>query len=86
MRVRNAIDLLGYTPHVAARNLAVRSTTTIGLLLPELSSSFFTPLLRGIEAAVRQTDYDLLIYANPRPQRATTCIAASLSATTMRTA
>jgi DNA-binding LacI/PurR family transcriptional regulator len=31
-----------------------------------LSSSFFTPLLRGIEAAVRQTDYDLLIYANPR--------------------
>jgi LacI family transcriptional regulator len=66
VRVRNAIELLGYTPHVAARNLAVRRTTTIGLLLPELSSSFFTPLLRGIEAAVRQTDYDLLIYANPR--------------------
>jgi DNA-binding LacI/PurR family transcriptional regulator len=66
VRVRNAIDLLGYTPHVAARNLAVRRTNTIGLLLPELSSSFFTPLLRGIEAAVRQTDYDLLIYANPR--------------------
>jgi DNA-binding LacI/PurR family transcriptional regulator len=66
VRVRNAIELLGYTPHAAARNLAVRRTNTIGLLLPELSSSFFTPLLRGIEAAVRQTDYDLLIYANPR--------------------
>ena len=66
VRVRSAIELLGYTPHVAARNLAVRRTTTVGLLLPELSSSFFTPLLRGIEAAVRQTDYDLLIYANPR--------------------
>jgi DNA-binding LacI/PurR family transcriptional regulator len=66
VRVRSAIDLLGYTPHVAARNLAVRRTNTVGLLLPELSSSFFTPLLRGIEAAVRQTDYDLLIYANPR--------------------
>lgn len=65
-RVRSAIEELSYTPHVAARNLAVRRTTTIGLLLPELSSSFFTPLLRGIEAAVRQTDYDLLIYANPR--------------------
>ena len=65
VRVRNAIELLGYTPHVAARNLAVRHTTTIGLLLPELSSSFFTPLLRGIEAAVRQTDYDLLIYREP---------------------
>lgn len=65
-RVRSAIEKLSYTPHVAARNLAVRRTNTIGLLLPELSSSFFTPLLRGIEAAVRQTEYDLLIYANPR--------------------
>jgi DNA-binding LacI/PurR family transcriptional regulator len=65
-RVRSAIDMLSYTPHLAARNLAVRHTNTIGLLLPELSSSFFTPLLRGIEAAVRQTDYELLIYANPR--------------------
>ncbi len=65
-RVRSAIELLGYTPHVAARNLAGGRTATIGLLLPELSSSFFTPLLRGVEAAVRQTDYDLLIYANPR--------------------
>lgn len=65
-RVRSAIEKLSYTPHAAARNLAVRRTTTIGLLLPELSSSFFTPLLRGIEAAVRQTDYDLLIFANPR--------------------
>lgn len=65
-RVRQAIETLSYTPHMAARNLAVKRTNTIGLLLPELSSSFFTPLLRGIEAAVRQTDYDLLIYANPR--------------------
>jgi DNA-binding LacI/PurR family transcriptional regulator len=65
-RVRSAIEKLSYTPHMAARNLAVRRTNTIGLLLPELSSSFFAPLLRGIEAAVRQTDYDLLIYANPR--------------------
>lgn len=65
-RVRTAIETLSYTPHAAARNLAVRHTNTIGLLLPELSSSFFAPLLRGIEAAVRQTNYDLLIYANPR--------------------
>jgi LacI family transcriptional regulator len=57
---------LGYSPHVAARNLAVKRTNTIGLLLPELSSSFFTPMLRGIEAAVRKTDYDLLVYVNPR--------------------
>ena len=66
-RVRNAISMLGYTPHAAARNLAVRKTNTIGLLLPELSSSFFAPLLRGIEGVVRQTEYDLLVYASVRP-------------------
>jgi DNA-binding LacI/PurR family transcriptional regulator len=65
-RVRSAIEMLSFTPHVSARNLAVKRTNTVGLILPQLSSSFFTPLLRGIEAAVRKTDYDLLIYANPR--------------------
>ncbi len=63
-RVRNAIQLLGYTPHVGARNLASQHTNTIGLMLPELSSNFFPPLLRGIEAVVRRAEYDLLIYAH----------------------
>lgn len=63
-RVRSAIAMLGYTPHAAARNLAVRKTNTIGLLLPEMSSSFYTPLLRGIEVVVRRTNYDLLVYAS----------------------
>lgn len=68
VRVRNAISMLDYTPHAAARNLAVRKTDTIGLLLPEMSSAFFPPLLRGIEAVVRRTEYDLLVYASARPQ------------------
>jgi LacI family transcriptional regulator len=69
-RVRGAIEMLNYVPHLAARNLAARKTNTIGLLLPALSSSFFAPMLRGIEAAMDQTDYDLLVYASPqRPYR-----------------
>lgn len=67
-RVRSAIVMLGYTPHAAARNLAVRRTNTIGLVLPELSSSFFAPLLRGIEAVVRRTEYDMLVYASAHPE------------------
>jgi LacI family transcriptional regulator len=63
-RVRSAIDMLDYTPHAAARSLAVKKTNTIGLLLPELSSSFFPPMLRGIETAIRRTNYDLLVYAS----------------------
>ena len=65
-RVRSAVQLLSYTPHQAARSLAVRRTDTIGLLLPELSSNFFAPMLRGVEAAIRKTDYHLLVYAGLR--------------------
>ncbi len=61
-RVRNAVRLLDFTPQAAARTLAGRKTNTIGLLLPELGSSFFVPTLRGIEAAVREAGMDLLIF------------------------
>lgn len=65
-RVRHAVEMLSYTPHTAARNLAVRKTYTIGLLLPELSNNFFAHMLRGVENAIRPTEYQLLIHASLR--------------------
>jgi len=62
-RVRDAVQKLSFTPHAAARTLAVRKTDAIGLLLPEIGSSFFVPTLRGIESAVREAGFDLIIFA-----------------------
>ena len=56
-RVQKAIDELGFVPQAAARHLASRKTSTLGLLLPEVSSEFFFPILRGIEAATRQAGF-----------------------------
>jgi DNA-binding LacI/PurR family transcriptional regulator len=67
-RVLKAIDELGFVPQAAARHLASRKTNTIGLLLPEVSSEFFFPILRGIEAATRQAGFDLLIAIQPEDQ------------------
>jgi DNA-binding LacI/PurR family transcriptional regulator len=67
-RVQKAIDELGFVPQAAARHLASRKTSTIGLLLPEVSSEFFFPILRGIEAATRQAGFDLLIAIQPEDQ------------------
>lgn len=61
-RVRAAIEELHYVPRAAARVLARRRTDTIGLLLPEISGAFFSPMLRGIEAGVREAGHALLIY------------------------
>ncbi|HMA35539.1 MAG TPA: LacI family DNA-binding transcriptional regulator [Chloroflexia bacterium] len=60
-RVRAAVAELGYVPQTAARNLALGKTTTLGLLLPEIGAGFFSPMLRGIESAARESGYDLLI-------------------------
>jgi DNA-binding LacI/PurR family transcriptional regulator len=49
--------------------LASRRTNTLGLLLPEISGNFFSPLLRGIEAAAREAGLDLLIHATGEPRR-----------------
>ena len=61
-KVQNAIDALNYRPSAAARILAGSKTETIGLLVPEISETFFIPLLRGIEQAAAQAGYSLLIH------------------------
>jgi LacI family transcriptional regulator len=61
-RVRDAIKGLNYFPSPAARILASRRTNTIGLILPEISGAFFPPMLKGIEAGVREAGFDLLIH------------------------
>jgi len=62
-RVREAVAVLNYTPHSAARTLASRRTNTIGLLLLDIGGEFYTPMLRGIEAVSSQAGYDLLIHS-----------------------
>lgn len=62
-RVMKAIQALDYTPHAAARGLASNRTNIIGLLLPEIGSAYFTPMLRGIEQGIREGGYDLMVYS-----------------------
>lgn len=64
-RVHKAIEELNYKPKAAARNLAFRKTNTIGLLLPDVGTNFFFSILRGVETAVRQAGFNLLIAIQP---------------------
>lgn len=63
VKVRQAVEMLGYTPQIAARTLAGRKTATVGLLIPEIGGAFFAPMLRGIEMGLHGSGFDLLIYA-----------------------
>ncbi|MFC0678743.1 LacI family DNA-binding transcriptional regulator [Lysobacter korlensis] len=59
-RVTTAIEELNYRPRVAAR--AMRGASfTIGFELPDFANPFFTRLLAGASAALRDTRYQLII-------------------------
>ena len=60
-KVRGAIQRLGYQPHSAARNLALRRTNTLGVLLESVGSSFFESVVDGAEEAAYAEGYSLLI-------------------------
>lgn len=68
-RVQEAIRELNYVPRAAARGLASRKTNTLGLLVSEIDSDFFPPMMRGIDQAARALGYDLLIQTTmPGPE------------------
>lgn len=60
-RVQDAMRALDYHPDQVARSLKVRRTTTIGVVIPDFSSSFFVDVVRGAEDAVRTSGYSLLL-------------------------
>ena len=66
-RVLDVIQATGYQPHAAARALASQRSWTIGLLLPQSVSSFFTDpyyphLTKGIAQACNQHEYTLALF------------------------
>lgn len=60
-KVRGAIQRLGYSPYSAARNLALRRTNTLGVLLESVGSSFFESVVAGAEEAAYADGFSLLI-------------------------
>lgn len=71
-RLDRVLSELRYVPHAAARHLASRKTRAVGLLLNNLHNDFFVPLLKGVEAVVRQKGYNLIVatyHANSRDHR-----------------
>jgi LacI family transcriptional regulator len=56
LRVRRAIDALGYVPNQAARILKGYRTRTIGLVIPSIADPFFSECAEAIQAVARAND------------------------------
>ncbi|WP_077328131.1 LacI family DNA-binding transcriptional regulator [Virgibacillus siamensis] len=65
-KVRKAMKELGYHPNVNARNLAVKSTKAIGVIMPSsadkaLQNPFFPEILRGIGSVTHGMGYSITL-------------------------
>jgi LacI family transcriptional regulator len=60
-RVQRAIRALDYHPDQIARSLRVRRTQTVGVIVPNVGSMFFSEVFRGIEAVARNHGYSAIL-------------------------
>jgi LacI family transcriptional regulator, repressor for deo operon, udp, cdd, tsx, nupC, and nupG len=60
-RVMRAVELLGYAPNSAAKNLRTQRSGKILVTVPDISNPFFSLILQGIEDAALRAGYAVLI-------------------------
>ncbi|GAA0379935.1 catabolite control protein A [Bacillus horti] len=60
-KVMEAIKRLGYRPNAVARGLASKRTTTVGVIIPDISSLFYAELARGIEDIANMYKYNIIL-------------------------
>lgn len=60
-KVMEVIDRLGYRPNAVARGLASKKTTTVGVIIPDISNMVFAELARGIEDIATMYNYNIIL-------------------------
>jgi DNA-binding LacI/PurR family transcriptional regulator len=60
-RIQNAIEELGYTPNLAARQLKTGHSTFIGLIVPSVANPFYGNFARFVEEAALKRGYQVLL-------------------------
>src|SRR6478609_5202212 len=60
-KVLETIERLGYRPNAVARGLASKKTTTVGVIIPDISNIFYAELARGIEDIATMYKYNIIL-------------------------
>ncbi len=65
-RVLQTMAQLGYVGNVSARNLAGGASHVIGLLVDHLNTGYMGEIIRGIDEALEEHNYNLMLYTTHR--------------------
>jgi LacI family transcriptional regulator len=72
-RVTRCAEELGYRPNRWARSLVTRKSLIVGIVVPDISHSYFAEVTRGVQEVVEKAGFDLLLChsnLNPRHEAA----------------
>lgn len=70
VKVQSVVQELGYASSLAARGMRSHRTNVIGLIMPDVASSYCHEILRGVNRAIAQLDKDLIIYTSGGGEKA----------------
>jgi len=69
-KVLSAIERIGYTPNIHARNLASGQSRTLGLIISDITNPFFPDLVKSIQERALELGYDVIVLnTNYEPER-----------------
>lgn len=60
-KVLEVIERLEYRPNAVARGLASKKTTTVGVIIPDISNNVYAELARGIEDIATMYRYNIIL-------------------------
>lgn len=60
-KVLDVIDQLDYRPNAVARGLASKKTTTVGVIIPDVTNLYFSSLARGIDDIATMYKYNIIL-------------------------
>ncbi len=59
--VRALAEKLGYQPNLLALSLLRKKSNTIGVIVPEITSHFFSAIITGIQDVITNSEYNIMI-------------------------
>ena len=65
-KVMEVIDELDYRPNAVARGLASKKTTTVGVIIPDVTNVYFSSLARGIDDVATMYKYNIILANSDR--------------------
>ncbi len=61
-RIKTAIDTLAFSPNIVARNLKLKRSGMLGMIIPDISEPFFPAVVKTVEDVAWAHDYSLMLF------------------------